>query len=1019
MFDNDADKARASGFALDAFENMRQDDYFASANGFGSIAPSELSRLPDDMPRMDSHAMDWTPTPTGHGSHFRNQQTHFNEQEDLINFDEITPAQTEVSGVGRLVAQFESKDYVPPLPPRPIVNTASSPAETDPSLTNSSFSSYFSSLTSAAHANQAPSPVGSPVDSHYGSFGDVLSRITSQQDVNSFESSSPLLTFGAFPTARIPSPHINSVRSQAASTIPAVPQYSEERVQTPFGGEPKTTTNTDSMDTDTTMFGDVERNILTFLKSELDGTNRQQNIQQPPPQEPAQTPNLVPHTTQRFNFPVVQQVTQQLSRQLSARKQISSPQPTKPSQPPRPIQSPRPTQPIMPAEATRQTQSMQPAQPNKPAEPAQKLIRQLSRQSSYQAPQQEKAPFHNTFASSSSAGTPGFSLWRAPPSPEIKQEPSPDSPMVFSRSSFEKPPVPPKPKPMQDLMTQIPPEPVSPINAKGKAPMKPPKPPKPPRSRFQPPPPPPPSQLDTRHLVTGDSLDQIPHTPIAPATPATPSTVADVTSPGPSTFRQAVNAIRGHSVRPGRELVPAEVWEAHKPTIRSLYLDQRKPLKEVMGIMADKYNFTATPKMYKTRFSQWGFAKNNTEEEVKRLLSMKFQRDAEGKISEFVRNGRVVNLGTYLKRKGVTEYDLIDFEQPVDLPAHIRCRTPTPPPPPIYFHTPELVRAQEILVSNIRKAFLQRRQVEIETNAQINWTAVQTWAAWSSEMLLEANFFFEALDTDTGGQNLMRAFKQLEEDLKTMSPLGIFELLTGMVNRDLGLVSSLCKYLAAHSTTNFDRNQPMRLIFNCLYDVQQKHGAAILSELLWGCSPLIANELEALYGRRHPYTVRAWLDLAYFNNHANFDRLQKISLELRAVQKQLEQKNGETDPEVLIVRYALLQLMYVTEPKSDNTKHATTELWVTLKSMKVLFRIRDSKSNAYCYHSPVRLSPFVKRCRRRYDAAVAIFEDHIGVKLHPYFEEDFHDSNHELDTHDSWATALEQTAGGPSRLGYI
>ncbi|KAG7130596.1 hypothetical protein HYQ45_010599 [Verticillium longisporum] len=80
--------------------------------------------------------------------------------------------------------------------------------------------------------------------------------------------------------------------------------------------------------------------------------------------------------------------------------------------------------------------------------------------------------------------------------------------------------------------------------------------------------------------------------------------------------------------------------------------------------------------MYKTRFSQWGFAKNNTEDEVKMLLSTKFERDAEGKISEFTRNGKVVNLATYLRRKGVTEYDLVDFETASELPSHIRVRDP-------------------------------------------------------------------------------------------------------------------------------------------------------------------------------------------------------------------------------------------------------------------------------------------------------------------------------------------------------
>ncbi|OAA77267.1 hypothetical protein LEL_04090 [Akanthomyces lecanii RCEF 1005] len=1019
MFDHDSDKARASGFSLDGFDNMREHNYFSSGDGLGSIAPSQLSRMPDDMSRMDSHAMDWTPTPTGQGSHFRNQNT-FHDQEDLIDFDDMTPAQPQVSGVGRLVAQFENKDYVPPLPPRPIMNTAPSPAETDPSLTNSSFSSYFSSFAGAAHANHAPSPVGSPVDSHYGSFGDVLSRITSPQDINSIESSSPLLTFGTFPNARIASPHISAVRSHA---VPGISQFADERTRTPFSGEHKTMPNPDSMDTDSGMFGDVERNILTFLKSELDGGNRLQSLQ-PMPQESQQMQHVTPQATQQMNFAPVQQVHQQLRQQLSNRTQPSISQSTQPNQPTQPFQQTKPTpfsQPNQPAQPTRPAQSAQPtppAQASRPVEPAQQLTRKPSTQSSYQSTQQPKSPFQSSFGGSTTSGTPGFSIWRPPSSPEIKEEPTADSPVMFSKSLFEKPPIPPKPKPSQEAQ-QITLDFSSSAKDKGKAPVKPPKPPKPPRSKLQQPPPPPPRPLDTSNLSAGPSSEQVPQTPLTPATPATPSTTADVTSPGPSTLRQAVSALRGHGLRPGRELVPAETWEHHKPTIRSLYLDDRKPLKEVMSIMADKYNFQATPKMYKTRFSQWGFAKNNTEDEVKRLLSMKFQRDAEGKISEFVRNGRVVNLGTYLKRKGVTEYDLIDFEQPVDLPAHIRCRTPTPPPPPIYFHTPELVRAQEILVGNVRKAFLQCRQFETDVGTEVGWTVVQTWGAWSSEILLEANFFFEALDTDTGGQSLMRAFKQLEQDLKTLSPLGIFELLTGMANRDLGLVASLCKYLAAHSTTNLDRNHPMRVIFNCLYDVQQKHGAAILSELLWGCSPLIANELEAIYGRRHPYVVRAWLDLAYFNNHVNFDRLQKIALELRAVQKQLEQKNGETDAEVLVVRYALLQLMYATEPKSDNTKHATTELWVTLKGMKVLCRIRDSKSNAYCYHSPVRLSPWTKRCRRRYDAAVAIFEDHLGVKLHPYFEEDLHTSLHELDSGDSWATALDQPSGGSNRLGYI
>lgn len=407
--------------------------------------------------------------------------------------------------------------------------------------------------------------------------------------------------------------------------------------------------------------------------------------------------------------------------------------------------------------------------------------------------------------------------------------------------------------------------------------------------------------------------------------------------------------------------------------------------------------------MYKTRFSQWGFVKNNTEEEVKRLLSMKFQRDAEGKVSEFVRNGRVVNLGTYLKRKGVTEYDLVDFELPADLPAHIRCRTPTPPPA---LRSPDLLRAQELVVGNMRKAFLHCRQFEMETDTQITWPSIMVWGAGSSDLLLEANFHFEARDADQGGDYMMRAFKQLEVDLMKLSPQGIMELILGMINGDPGMMTALCKYLAAYSSTNFERTHPLRQIFTCLYEVQQKHGAKTLSELLWISISTIAEELEAIYGRRHPYVARTWSDLALFYNQVNPERIEKLVIELRALQKQLEQRHGETSVEVLAIRYTILQLLYAASPSSDIAKQAANDYWNTLRSMNTMFPMRDPRPNSYCYHSPLKVDPWTKRCRRRYDPLVTIMEELVGVKIHPYFEEDFHTTEHAQEPQNAWAAAL-------------
>ncbi|VTO87636.1 unnamed protein product [Fusarium graminearum] len=596
----------------------------------------------------------------------------------------------------------------------------------------------------------------------------------------------------------------------------------------------------------------------------------------------------------------------------------------------------------------------------------------------------------NKITSSSTAtpgvpGTPGFAIWR-PPVPTTSK-PSFDQQQSSGTSSnaggyFAKPPIPSTPKPVMNAGSQL----VldfntnSSFNVKGKAPAKPPA--KPPRPTRQP----------SRSSIS----TPVPFSPPIKREPSTPqlSQVSTSSIVSPNERRSSVSQKSQMGSRPSREQVPAEAWESFKNTIRTLYLEERKPLKEVMSVMADKYGFQATPKMYKTRFSQWGFVKNNTEDEVKRLLSMKFQRDAEGKVSEFVRNGKVVNLGTYLKRKGVTEYDLVDFELPADLPAHIRCRTPTPPPTPGYLQSPDLIRAQETIVTNMRKAFLQCRQFEVETDAQVGWQSVMVWGAGSSDLLLEANYYFEMKDHDQGGDFLMKAFSQLESDLKKLSPQGIIELLLGMVHRDPGMMTALSKYLSAYSMTNFERSHPLRQIFACLYEVQQKHGPQTLSELLWGSITTIAEELEAIYGRKHPYVARTWVDLATFYNHVSQERLEKLVGELRLLQRQMEQQLGPESADVLVLRYTIIQLMFAARPQSDATKQATIDFWHHMRGMGLLFPVRSQQPNVFCYHSPVKVDPWTKRCRRRYESGVAFLEEHVGVRVIVYFEEDFHTTEH-------------------------
>jgi hypothetical protein len=585
-----------------------------------------------------------------------------------------------------------------------------------------------------------------------------------------------------------------------------------------------------------------------------------------------------------------------------------------------------------------------------------------------------------------------------PPPPSSKPPVPPRSRVAASPGGFFRPALPTTPKPAVNVGSQFILELNPGSKGKGKAPAK-------------------PARLRAPSTASKSSFNapSIPEDSVVKQQPSTPSLSEISIATGSIQDNEPATPRLPLGNRPSREQVPPEAWESYKSTIRGLYLEDRKPLKEVMAIMAEKYNFQATPKMYKTRFSQWGFVKNNTEDEVKRLLSMKFQRDSQGKVSEFVRNGKIVNLGTYLKRKGVTEYDLVDFELPADLPSHIRCRTPTPPPTPDYINSPDLVRAQELVVGNMRKAFLQCRQLEVETEAPIRWSSVMIWGVPSSEMLTEANFYFEAQDMDQGGQLLMQAFKQLEEDLRNLTPQGIMEVLLGMVRRETGMMTALCKYVAAFSTTNYERSHPLRQVLTCLYEVQQKHGSATLSELLWGTAPLIAEELEAIYSRRHPYVARTWADLALFYDHKNQERLDKLALELRVLHRQMEQRHGVEASELMSLRYTIAQLHYAADPKSSATKQAASDIWKDMKKANSVYKVRDSRPHSYCYHCPVKVDPWSKRCRRRYDSLVEVLDKRLELKMHFYNEEDFHTPQHEEDALDAWTAAVEQQGQATSR----
>lgn len=352
----------------------------------------------------------------------------------------------------------------------------------------------------------------------------------------------------------------------------------------------------------------------------------------------------------------------------------------------------------------------------------------------------------------------------------------------------------------------------------------------------------------------------IPQAPTAQPTPqpaalARPSTARRDSAAKPrrgshTVFKtQSANSKRGHYA--------SDVWEAHKATIKKLYIDDGKPLRELIRVMEKEHDFPATQRMYKARFKQWGFVKNNTEKVVSQILRTKFERDAAGKLSQFTRNGKDVNLQNYLQRKGMTEYDLVDFSKVPDAAlAHVRCRTP-PLDIPEDLRLPDRLRFQDTLVMSFKRAFLVWRQEEQE-NVFGFQPSVFTWRVTDFphlSSLIESARLIRSGDGAQGVAALNQAFWSMNAYFGSMDATSSFYFFFHRQSRcwqeDSRIALAVWKFLAAYASARNHNNHPLFHTFKLMYEVVQKEGVAGLRELLTESSNTVADELEKSFGKEH------------------------------------------------------------------------------------------------------------------------------------------------------------------------
>ncbi|KAI0400615.1 hypothetical protein F4802DRAFT_479085 [Xylaria palmicola] len=268
--------------------------------------------------------------------------------------------------------------------------------------------------------------------------------------------------------------------------------------------------------------------------------------------------------------------------------------------------------------------------------------------------------------------------------------------------------------------------------------------------------------------------------------------------PTPTQMQTVFSSQTGEAYRSQQHT--SQVWETHKEEIRRLYLDENRPLKEVMAVMRQR-GFRATVRMYKSRFDKWGFSKNNSKREVVTMLQVQRQRNALGKRTTFQRNGRDIAIDAYLKRKGISHYDLAEPGIAESLPEHLRCVTP-PPETPLVVQAGGALSLQELVLQTAR-------DLAWNPYCPADFPLVTSAAVYRGDALrcaitdiTNADWLFHVGHFGRGGVMCEQGFKSLHLMVTTPSIYGLLHLLLFHLDAyNKGIIKEVWKYLAAYSAT--------------------------------------------------------------------------------------------------------------------------------------------------------------------------------------------------------------------------
>ncbi|CAJ2508282.1 Uu.00g094680.m01.CDS01 [Anthostomella pinea] len=435
-------------------------------------------------------------------------------------------------------------------------------------------------------------------------------------------------------------------------------------------------------------------------------------------------------------------------------------------------------------------------------------------------------------------------------------------------------------------------------------------------------------------------------TPPAPREPSTAQTSQSHDTPRPSHMQSVFSSQTGEAYRSQQH--STQVWESHKEEIRRLYIDENRPLKEVMAIMRQK-GFRATVRMYKSRFDKWGFSKNNSKREVVTMLQLQRERNALGKRTAFHRNGREVAIDAYLKRKGISQYDLAEPGMPERLPQHLRCVTP-PPETPILIPAGGALSLQELVLQCARD--LAWNSYCAPDLPLVTPTAIYRGDAVRCAItdLTNADWLFSEGHYERGGAMCEQGFKSLHLMVQRPSIYGLLHLLLFHLDaKNRAVAKEVWRYLAAYSAT-VRSDGPLARLFQGIFRFLSSHDHEEYWDFLFACvEKLLLIDDEAQSGLPEGTIARLYplmfIPRAYQYNPEPYRRLQS-RCDLTRLQTgkapQLAEEQTVTQASALLVigtqrRWQGEEVMQLAEAVLENTKNFTYNVdffvYIALRAM--------------------------------------------------------------------------------------